>query len=52
MKSLSNETLNAFLQKVLSFLHFGSWQNCMSSANLGNMQNVVGAELSEEKNFH
>ena len=33
MKSFSNETLN-FLQKVLGFLHFGSCQNCMSSANL------------------
>ena len=31
MKSLSNETLNFFLQKVLGFLHFGSCQNCMSS---------------------
>ena len=33
MKSFSNETLN-FLQKVLGFLHFGSCQNCLSSANL------------------
>ena len=34
MKSFSNETLNFFLQKVLFLLHFGSCQNCMSSANL------------------
>ena len=34
MKSLSNETLNFFLQKVLFLLHFGSCQNCMGSANL------------------
>ena len=34
MKSFSNETLNFFLQKVLFPLHFGSWRNCMSSANL------------------
>ena len=33
MKSFSNETLNFFLQKVLFLLHFGSCQNCMSSAN-------------------
>ena len=33
MKSFSNETLNCF-QKVLGLLHFGSCQNCMSSANL------------------
>ena len=34
MKSFSNEALNFFLQKVLFLLHFGSCQNCMSSANL------------------
>ena len=34
MKSFSNETLIFFLQKVLGFLHFGSCQNCISSANL------------------
>ena len=34
MKTFSNETLNFFLQKVLFLLHFGSCQNCMSSANL------------------
>ena len=31
MKSVSNETLNFFLQKVLGLLHFGSCQNCKSS---------------------
>ena len=34
MKSFSNETLIFFLQKVMFLLHFGSFQNCMSSANL------------------
>ena len=34
MKSISNETINTFLQKVLFLLHFGSCQNLMSSANL------------------
>ena len=34
MKSFSNETLNFFLHKVLFLLHFGSCQNCKSSANL------------------
>ena len=34
MKSFSNETLNFLLQKVLFLLHFGSYQNCMSFANL------------------
>ena len=34
MKSFSNKSLNFFLQKVLFLLHFGSCQNCMSSANL------------------
>ena len=33
MKSFSNETLNLF-QKVLDLLHFGSCQNCKSSAYL------------------
>ena len=34
MKSFSNETLIFFLQNVLLLLHFGSCQNCLSSANL------------------
>ena len=35
MKYFFNETLNFFLlQKVLFLLHFGSCQNCISSANL------------------
>ena len=33
MKSLSNEAL-FFLQEVLGFLYFGSYQNCKSSVNL------------------
>ena len=41
MKSFSNETLNFFLQKVLGLQHFGSCQNCMSSANLVAMGNHV-----------
>ena len=34
MKSFSNETLNFYLQKIHSLQHFGSCQNCMSSANV------------------
>ena len=34
MKSFSNQALNFFVQKVLFLLHFGSCQNCMSSADL------------------
>ena len=33
MKSFSNETLKFSFRKY-KFLHFGSWQNCMSIANL------------------
>ena len=34
MKSFSNQALSFFVQKVLFLLHFGSCQNCMSSADL------------------
>ena len=28
------QNIKRFLQKVLNLLHFGSWQNCMSPANV------------------
>ena len=34
VKSLCNETLNFFLQKVLGLPYFGSCYNCKSSENL------------------